>query len=326
MSRKRLVLSGLGYIMRDKAMEILRLSEDGFSKTRISESVKVHRKTVRDYVSRAKASGIKSADIEGMTEEKYQLIFCTSSSGRKRKKAELSYEYLSTEIRRRGVTLLLLWEEYLSENSQGCGYSTFCDRYLQWSKKHKLSMRISHKAGEKCFVDYSGMTFPIYNGDKPDEILYQAEVFVGALGASNYTYLEASESQKLINWIGSHVRMFEYFGGVPKVVVPDNLKSAVNKACIYDPETNQSYRELACHYNLAIVPTRVAKPKDKAKVEKAVQETQRWLLAPLRDEHFYSIAELNLALWRLLEGYHQKLMQLINRSRFEVFKIEEQGN
>jgi len=305
--------------MRDKAMEILRLSEDGFSKTRISESVKVHRKTVRDYVSRAKASGIKSADIEGMTEEKYQLIFCTSSSGRKRKKAELSYEYLSTEIRRRGVTLLLLWEEYLSENSQGCGYSTFCDRYLQWSKKHKLSMRISHKAGEKCFVDYSGMRFPIYNGDKPDEILYQAEVFVGALGASNYTYLEASESQKLINWIGSHVRMFEYFGGVTEITVPDNLKSGVTKADYFEPGINKTYHDFAKHYGTAIIPARPDKPKDKSKVENAVLQVQRRVLAVLRNQKFFSLAELNIKLKELMEKLNTRMMKSYGKSRKDLY-------
>lgn len=319
MRAKRLVLSGLGYIMRDKAVEILRLSELGFSKSKISWSVKVHRETVRNYVSRAKASGVASADLEGMAEEKYRQIFCTSLTGRKRKKTELNYEYLSTEIKRRSVTLCLLWEEYLSENSDGCAYSTFCDRYLRWAKKQNVSMRISHKAGEKCFVDYSGMRFPIYDGDKPDEILYQAEIFVGALGASNYTYFEATESQKLINWIGSHVRMFEYFGGVTEITVPDNLKSGVTKPDYFEPGINKTYHDFAKHYQTAVIPARPNHPKDKSKVENAVLQVQRRVLAVLRNQKFFSLAELNLKLKELMEKFNARVMKSYGKSRKDLF-------
>ena len=319
MRGKRLVLSGMGYIMRDKAVEILRLMELGFSKSKISKSVKVHRETVRNYVSRAKASGVSSADLEGMTEERYRQIFCTSLSGRKRKKTELNYEYLSTEIKRRGVTLCLLWEEYLTEHSEGCAYSTFCDRYLKWAKKQNVSMRISHKAGEKCFVDYSGMKFPIYNGDKPDEILYEAEIFVAALGASNYTYLEASESQKLINWIGSHVRMFEYFGGVTEITVPDNLKSGVTKPDYFEPGINKTYHDFAKHYQTAIIPARPNQPKDKSKVENAVLQVQRRVLAVLRNQKFFSLGELNIKLKELREALNARVMKSYGKSRKDLY-------
>ena len=305
--------------MRAKAIEILRLWEDGFSKTKISESVKVHRQTVRNYVSRAKASALKSADLECMTEEKYQLIFCVSPSGRKRKKAELNCEYIGQELKKRGVTLLLLWEEYLSQTPDGYGYSCYCERYLQWAKKRNVSMRISHKAGEKSFVDYSGVKFPIYNGAKPDEILYQAEIFVGALGASNYTYFEASESQKLINWIGAHVRMFEYFGGVTEITVPDNLKSGVTKADYFEPGINKTYNDLAKHYQTAIIPARPKQPKDKSKVENAVLQVQRRALAVIRNQKFFSLAELNLKLKELMEALNTRVMKSYGKSRTALY-------
>ena len=305
--------------MRDKAIEILRLWELGFSKSKISDSVKVHRQTVRNYVSRAKATGIKSADLESMLEEKYQLVFCVNRSGRKRKKEELNYEYISQELKKRGVTLLLLWEEYLSQTPEGYGYSSYCERYLQWAKRHKVSLRISHKAGEKSFVDYSGMTFPIYDKDKPDEILHEAEIFVGALGASNYTYLEASASQKLINWVGAHVRMFEYFGGVTEITVPDNLKSGVTKADYFEPGINKTYHDFAKHYGTAIIPARPDKPKDKAKVENAVLQVQRRVLAVLRNHKFFSIAELNLKLKELMATLNNRVMKAYGKSRKDLY-------
>ena len=319
MRQRRLVLGGTAYIMKDKAIEILRLWEAGFSKTKVSESVKVHRKTVRNYVSRAKAAGVKSADLEGMSEEKYQLIFCTNPAGRKRKKAELNYEYIARELRKRGVTLLLLWEEYLSQTPQGYAYSCYCERYLRWAKTKKVSARISHKAGEKCFVDYSGMRFPIYNGDKPNEILYQAEIFVGALGASNYTYFEASESQKLINWIGSHVRMFEYFGGVTEITVPDNLKSGVTKPDYFEPSINKTYHDFAKHYQTAVIPARPNQPKDKSKVENAVLQVQRRALAVLRNQKFFSLAELNCKLKELMEALNNRMMKSYGKSRKDLY-------
>lgn len=319
MRATRLVFHGTGYIMRDKAIEILRLKEQSFNTSQISKSIKVHRKTVRNYVIRAESAGISSADLQGMSEAKYQEIFCMNQSGRKRKKAAFSFEYISIELKKRSVTLNLLWEEYLRENPQGCSYSVFCDRYFQWSKTQMLSMRMVHKAGEKSFVDYSGMRFPIYNKDKPDEVLFEAEIFVGVLGASNYTYFEASESQKLANWIGSHVRMFEYFGGVTEITVPDNLKSGVTKADYYEPSINKTYHDFAIHYDTAIIPARPNKPKDKAKAENAVLQVQRRALAVLRNCKFFSVAELNLKLKELMEELNTQVMKTYGKSRRELY-------
>jgi transposase len=319
MKHKRLVIQGISYIMRDKTVEILRLWESGFNKSQISKSVKIHRETVRSYISRAKAFGIKSTDLETISEARYQEIFCTNQPGRKRNKAALNYEHISIELKKRGVTLQLLWEEYLSENPAGCSYSIFCNRYSKWAKTQKVSMRIAHKAGEKSFVDYSGMKFPIYNKDKPEEKLFEAEIFVGVLGASNYTYLEASQSQKLINWIGSHVRMFEYFGGVTEITVPDNLKSGVTKADYYEPGINKTYHDFAKHYGTAIIPARPDKPKDKSKVENAVLQVQRRALAVLRNQKFFSIAELNIKLKELMEALNKRIMKIYSKSRWDLY-------
>ena len=319
MRRRQLIVEGTGYIMRDKAVEILRLWEEGFSKIEISKSVKVHRQTVRNYISRAKAFEIKSGQLIDLKEEEYEKIFCINRVGRKRVKEELNYEYLSLELKKRGVTLLLLWEEYLSTNLAGCSYSLFCDRYQRWAKTKKVSMRMVHRAGEKSFVDYSGMRFAVHDRSRPAEILFEAEIFVGILGASNYTYFEASESQKLANWIGSHVRMFDYFGGVSEITVPDNLKSGVTKADYFEPGINKTYHDFAKHYGTAIIPARPQKPKDKSKVENAVLQVQRRALAVLRGHKFFSIAELNIKLRELMEKLNNREMKQYGKSRKDLY-------
>lgn len=319
MRRKKKGTAG-NYIMRDKAFEILRLCEQGLNKSQISQAVKVHRKTVRDYLSRSKAFGVKSCDIMSLSEEQYREYYCQGQPGRKRDKAELDYEYISRELKRRGVTLLLLWEEYIAQHPKGCGYSHFCDCYNRWRKSRSVTMHMVHKAGEKVFTDYSGMKVPIYDRHDREKVLFEAEIFVGVLGASNYTYFEASRSQELEHWIGAHVRMFEYFGGVPEIAVPDNLKSGVTKSDYYEPGINRTYQDLADHYNFAVIPTRVKKPQDKAKVEKGVQVVQQRALALLRNQKFFSVAELNVALRELREKLNARNMKSYGTSRRELFE------
>jgi len=319
MRRKKGEIGG-NYVMRDKVFEILRLWERGLNKSQISRAVKVHRKTVRDYVSRSKAFGVRSCDIIGLSEEQYRQYYCQGQPGRKHEKAKLDYEYISRELKRRGVTLLLLWEEYIAQHPQGCGYSHFCDCYSRWKQGRAVTMHIVHKAGEKVFTDYSGMTMPIYDWHEQSRVLFEAEVFVGVLGASNYTYFESSRSQELECWIGAHVRMFEYFGGVPEISVPDNLKSGVTKADYYEPGINRTYQDLADHYNFAVIPTRVRKPQDKAKVEKGVQVVQQRALAFLRNRKFFSIGELNVALKELREALNARQMKSYGASRRELFE------
>jgi transposase len=183
-------------------------------------------------------------------------------------------------------------------------------------------MRLSHKGGEKVFVDYAGQTIPVVDPDTGE--IRQAQIFVGVLGASNYTYAEAHWSQDLPNWIGAHVRMFAFFGGVPEIVVPDNLKAGVKHPCRYEPDLNPTYQDLAQHYGTAVIPARVRKPKDKAKAEVGVQVVERWILARLRNHTFFSLADLNEAIRELLDELDAKLMKHLGRSRRELFEILDQ--
>lgn len=193
---------------------------------------------------------------------------------------------------------MLLWEEYQADNPQAYRYSRFCELYRIWTGKLKLSMRQIHRAGEKLFVDYTGHTLDIV--DQHSGEIRTAQIFVAVLGANNYTFAEATWSQNLSAWLGSHRRCFEFLGGIPQIVVPDNLRSGVSKACRYEPDLNPSYQELAEHYGTAIIPARVRKPQDKAKAEVAVQIVERRILARLRNRTFFGLAEANTAISELL--------------------------
>jgi transposase len=222
------------------------------------------------------------------------------------------------ELRRKGVTLRLLWEEYQAGRPEAYRYSRFCELYGQWRGRLDVTMRQEHKAGEKLFVDYAGPTVTVV--DRATGELREAQIFVAVLGASNYTYAEATWSQGLEDWIGSHVRTFEHFGAVPQVVVPDNLKAGVTRPCFYDPELNPTYHEMAVHYGVAVVPTRVRKPRDKAKVESGVLLVERWVLARLRDRTFLSLTELNAAIRELLRPLNERPFQKLPGSRQELFE------
>jgi transposase len=227
---------------------------------------------------------------------------------------------IQTELRLKGVTRQLLWEEYCQQYpSQAYSYTQFCVRYRDWLQHQRLSMRQVHRPGEKMFVDYCGKTIPIINAVTGE--VTEAQIFVAVLGASNYTFAEATHSQKLEDWVSSHTRAFLFFGGVPQLVVPDNLKSAVTKACRYEPLLNQTYQEMLSFYNCAALPARPYKPKDKAKAEVGVQVVTRWILARLRREQFFSLFELNLAIRQLLDELNNrpfKKKEGTRRSQFEV--------
>jgi transposase len=228
------------------------------------------------------------------------------------------WKAIRTELARPGVTLALLWEEYRTQHKNGYGYSQFCNLYRIWRGQLARSMRQSHVAGEKLFVDYSGQLVRII--DPLSGETREAELFVATLGASDYTFAEATWTQKMSDWTGSHVRALEYFGGVPALVVPDNLKSAVIRACFHEPEVNRSYADLARHYDTAILPARPYKPKDKAKAEVAVQIAQRWILASLRNRTFSSLAEVNTAIRILLDKLNNKVTRHLGASRKELFE------
>ena len=198
---------------------------------------------------------------------------------------------VQNELKRKGVTLALLWQEYKTDHPDGYQYSQFCELYRIWLGSVDPVMRQKHKAGEKLFVDYAGQTIPVV--DPATGMVREAQLFLAVLGASSYIFAEATWTQSLPDWIGSHVRALEYLGGVPEVIVPDNLRSGVSSPHRYEPELNPTYREFADHYSVSVIPARVRKPRDKAKVENGVLQAERWILAPLRNRTFFDLAELN---------------------------------
>ena len=273
---------------------------------------------VTGLVTRAEAAGLDWARVQSMDDAALEvLLYARSEKGADLRTAP-DPKYIHAERRRPGVTLELLHLEYLEKNPGGYRYTQFCELYRRWVNARRLSMRQVHRGGEKLFVDYSGKRPCI--ADPKTGVLTDVELFVGVMGASNFTYAEATHTQKIADWIAAHVRCFEYFGGVPRDVVPDQLKSGVTTACRYEPEIQRTYEELALHYETTILPARPAHPKDKAKVERAVQIVQRWILARLRNRTFFSLAELNEAIGELLEELNDKTMKTYGASRRELFE------
>ena len=303
-----------------KIREILRLKwECQLSQRTIARSCRISRSTVSEYVKRAEAAGLSWPLPESLSEEElYRLLFPEKQASQPAEKVLPDWKEVRNELRRKSVTLKLLWTEYRERHADGYGYSQFCELYRKWLQKLDPPMRLTHKAGEKLFVDYAGETVPIVNPETGEII--QAEIFVTVLGASNYTYAEAQASQDKANWIGGHVRALFFLGGVPQLIVPDNLKSGVKDPCYYEPDLNPTYQELAEHYGVAILPARVRKPRDKAKVEVGVQVVERWILARLRHRTFFSLAELNQAIRRLLAELNTRPMQHLEQSRRQLFE------
>jgi len=304
-----------------KIKEVLRLHAAGVSARAISESLRISHSTVNDYVRRIKAAQLSwplpacwaDADLEA------QLWGASTAAPRSRPLPD--WQGIHEELQRKqrtGVTLQLLWLEYKQAHPEGLQYSQFCQRYADWRGRLDRVMRQQHRAGEKAFVDFAGQTVPVI--DRSSGAVHEAEVFVGVLGASNYTYAEGCESQQLSVWIGCHVHMYDYFGGVPTYTIPDNTRTAVRHACFYDPDINPTYQDMAAHYNTAIVPARVRKPRDKSKVEVGVQVVERWILARLRHQTFFTMSALNDQIARLLEQLNERPFQKLDgcrRSRFE---------
>jgi transposase len=232
--------------------------------------------------------------------------------------ATLDFADIHHQLKRKGVTRQLLWEEYSASHPAGYGYTQFCVLYRDWRSRLKLSMRQTHRAGEKLFVDYCGPTVPIVNVATGE--VREAQVFVAVLGASNYTYAEATWTQSLPDWIGSHTRAFAFFGGTPQLIIPDNLKSGVTRACRYEPLLNTSYAEMLAHYGTAAMPARPYKPRDKAKVEVGVQIVERWILARLRHHTFFSLFDLNLMIRTLLIRLNERPFRKLPGSRRTQFE------
>ena len=311
-------------ITMKKIREVLRLKWDlKCSNRKIASSIGVSSSTVSECIKRAERNGLSWPLAEDLDDEKLsQLLYaCRNkiSEG-----PAIDWVYVHQELRRKGVTLQLLWNEYRAERTEGLGYSRYCEIYREWTNQLETCMRQAYKAGEKLFVDYTGMTLPVVVNTHTGETR-EAQIFVAALGASNYTYAEATWTQALPDWIASHVRAFTFFGGASEILIPDNLKSGVHKAHRYEPDLNPAYYDMANHYGIAVIPTRVSTPRDKAKVEEAVQNVERTILARLRNRTFFSVHELNNAIRPLLYELNQKPFQKLPGSRVSVFETLEKS-
>ena len=306
--------------------EVLRLKYAcGHSERRIAAALGISRYTVAEYLRRAAVIGLTwpvPPELDDAALERKLFTppgFITAETLR----PQPDWARIHAELRRPGVTLLLFWEEYRAGQPEGYGYSRFCDLYAAWRGRLSPTMRQSHPLGERLFVDYAGQTVEVVDAVTGE--VRAAHIFVAALGASNLTYAEARWSQGLADWLGCHVNTFAFLGGVTRQVVCDNLKAGVTTVCRYEPGINRSYQDLAMHYGTAIVPTRVRKPRDKAKVEVAVQLVQRWVLARLRQRRFFSLAELNAAIGELIDVLNNRLMRHLGSSRRALFEASERG-
>lgn len=308
-----------------KIRELLRLKHKGRSQRQIANSLSVAVGTVCGHLKRIKEANVTWEGAEKLTDEELEaLLFRDDGRNMAATRAAIDYARLHAELHRPGVTLQLLWSEYLEgvaarqDGTKPYQYSQFCELYGAWRSRLQPSMRIVHRAGEKAFIDYSGKKPRIW--DRETGEARDVELFVMVLGASSYTYAEATLTQKLPDFVASTIHGFEYFGGVPEMIVPDQLRSAVRGPDRYEPDINATYLEMAQHYSVTVLPARPRKPKDKAKVEVGVQVVQRWILARLRNRKFFSIDELNQAIWELLQELNARPFQKLEGSRDSAFE------
>lgn len=304
-----------------KIKEILRLRFGlGLSIRQIASSCSLSHGGVANYLQRAHVAHLSWPLPEDLDDAAIEALLFPSATNTPAKDAPLpDFRRMHEEMRsHRQLTLSLLWEEYKKNHAAGYQYSRFCQLYREWEKKLDVVMRQEHRAGDKTYVDHAGPMVPVIDPQSGE--IRQASIFVAVLGASSYTYAEATWTRDLQDWIGSHVRSFRFFGGVTEAVVPDNWRAAVTKACWYEPDLNPTYRDLAEHYDTVILPARVRKPRDKAKVEAAVLLVERWILAALRHETFVGLAALNRAIGELLARLNHRKFRKIDASRADLFE------
>jgi transposase len=308
-----------------KVREVLRLDSLGRSEREIAGAVGIGHTTVGAYVKRAKEAGLRWEDAEPMSDAEAEArLFTQVGRNEPAARAPLDLGHVHLELRRTGVTLELLWTEYQQAVAEGGSglrayqYSRFCELYRAYAKKLSPTMRQTHRAGEKAFIDFSGKRPCLVDRETGARI--EVELFVMVLGASNYTYAEATLTQTLPDFVGATVRGLEYFGGVTEMLVPDQLRAAVSRPDRCEPEINATYAELGAHYGTAIVPARPRKPRDKAKVEGAVLIAQRWIVACLRNRRFFSLEDLNAAIWELLERLNTRPFQKLEGCRRSAFE------
>ena len=303
-----------------KIKEILRLCWGlGMSVRQVARSTGVAASTVSDLLYRAKASNLGWPLPEALDNQALEALLYPPPAPSSARRPPLDLAWVHQELsRHKGVTLQLLWIEYKQQHPGGYQYTQFCEHYRRWRKRLDVVMRQVHVAGEKMFVDFAGQTVPIVDSRSGE--VSQGQVFVAVLGASNYVYAEVCPSQELEHWLGAHVRALEHFGGVPRVLVPDNLKSGVSRACRYEPDMNPAYHELAEHYGAVVIPARVGRPRDKAKVEAGVLVVERSVLAALRHRRFLSLAEAQAAIAQATSELNSKPFQRLPGSRLSRFE------
>jgi transposase len=320
-------------IVMKKVRQLLRLKfESQLSHREIGRALNISPGTV-SYYSQAAIQLNLSWPLPGSLECDDSLIALIEPIAKQLRQTKEHYhqpdwEQVDKALGQKHVTQILLWEDYTKQTPAGkkhYSYAQFTRRYKAYAKKQKLSMRQLHIPGERAYIDYAGTTIPIYCR-KTQSVLFDAQLFLMVLGASNYTFMTATKSQKIPDWIEAHVRAFEFFGGTPRLLVPDNLKSGVTKACQFEPIANPSYADLAEHYHCAILPARARKPKDKAKVENTVLVASRWIIARLLKQQFYSLEALNNAIASLLESLNLRDFQKRQGSRYSQFKALEQAS
>jgi transposase len=295
----------------------------GASARAIGRELGISPSTVREYLGRIAAAGIGWPLAADVTDESLMERLFVNAGVRAgaRFHVEPDWAALVREMKRPAVNLLILWDEYRAVHPDGYAYSRFCQLFREFERRLSPTMRQQHVAGHKAFVDYSGKKVPIT--DPASGAVRMAEIFVAVLGASNLTYAEATWTQALPDWIGAHVRMFRFYGAAPRLLVPDNLKSGVNKPSFYDPEVNRSYGAMAAHYSVGILPARPGRPRDKAAVEAGVRFAQSYILGRLRNVAFFSLAECNAAIRAALERMNGREMRRLGMSRRQLFEAVE---
>ena len=309
-----------------KITEVLRLKAAGMSSRDIARSVGAGKTTVYEYLARAEAAGIGWPLPEGMDEEALEArLFPPPCAALAARRPVPDWRQVHRELKgKRHVTLRLLWLEWRETEPEGWGYSQFCAHYQSWLGAQDVVMRLTYAAGERMFVDFSGDRAEVVDPETGE--VTHAEVFVAVLGASGLVYAEATRGQDLGSWLAAHVHAWEAYGGVAEVTVPDNLRAAVTRPCRYDPELNASYAELARHFGTVVLPTRTAHPRDKAAVEAGVLAVERWVLAPLRNRRFFSLAELNEAIDERVGWLNGRPFRGSPTSRRELFdELERQA-
>ena len=306
--------------------EVLRLAATGTSNRMISGCLGIARSTVADVLDRAEKAGLawplapEIGDAE-LAQALYQRPARSPHLGARRH-AEPDWAAVHLELKRPHVTLALLYEEYRAQHPVGYGYSRFCELYRGFEEKLAPTMRQTHVAGDKLFVDFAGGTVPVMV-DKLKGEIRQAQIFVACLGASSYTYVEATWGQTTADWVGAQASALVFYGGSPRLIVPDNPRAAIAKACFYEPTVQRTYGDFAAHYGIGVLAARPRRPRDKAKVESGVQLTQRWILAKLRNHRFTSLAELNAAIRPLVDALNHRVMRKLKTSRAALFESVE---